>query len=334
MSDSLNQGSLGSGSVENDENGSSLENTSSPYGSISQSSTPENDDKINTTAYSESDAFIQNFITNTGNTIIHPYTITILVIIGLIIYVKNSINPDPFNTNSGLENIVWTLIFSVLFIDILHYYFNIHISTIVQNTYEFILDIFKFIKDFLFRAFGIDQVIDSGSSVNGSSVNGSSVNEPILDEEVFHIPGNKYTFTEADGLCKAFGARLASYDEIESAYNKGGEWCSYGWSEGQMAYFPTQKSTFNELQKYPKQKNNCGRPGVNGGYMANPYIKFGVNCYGMKPDMKNKDEKYMKASETRVHKTNNINNGSNSQTTDNVTVASFNTTDWNQYERM
>ena len=228
------------------------------------------------------------------------------------------------------------VIFAVLFIDVLHYYFNIHISTIVQNTYEFILDIFKFIKDFLFRAFGIDQVIDNsssdnGSSVNGSSVNGSSVNEPILDEEVFHIPGNKYTFTEADGLCKAFGARLASYDEIESAYNKGGEWCSYGWSEGQMAYFPTQKSTFNELQKYPEQKNNCGRPGVNGGYMANPYIKFGVNCYGMKPDMKNKDEKYMKASETRVH---NTNNGSTSQNTDNVIVAGFNTTDWNQFQRM
>jgi hypothetical protein len=152
-----------------------------------------------------------------------------------------------------------------------------------------------------------------------------------LDEEVFHIPGNKYTFTEADGLCKAFGSRLASYDEIESAYNKGGEWCSYGWSEGQMAYFPTQKSTFNELQKYPKQKNNCGRPGVNGGYMANPYIKFGVNCYGLKPDMKNKDEKYMKASETRVH---NTNNDSTSQNTDNVIVAGFNTTDWNQFQRM
>ena len=201
----------------------------------------------------------------------------------------------------------------------------------MQNTYEFILDIFKFIKDFLFRAFGVDQVIVNGSSENGSSVNGSPENEPILDEEVFHIPGNKYTFTEADGLCKAFGARLASYDEVESAYNKGGEWCSYGWSEGQMAYFPTQKSTFNELQKYPEQKNNCGRPGVNGGYMANPYIKFGVNCYGMKPDMKNKDKIYMKASETRVH---NINNGSNSQNTDNVIVAGFNTTDWNQYERM
>ena len=33
----------------------------------------------------------------------------------------------------------------------------------------------------------------------------------------------------------------------------------------------------------PKTKNNCGRPGVNGGYIDNPYIKFGVNCYGKKP---------------------------------------------------
>ena len=101
-----------------------------------------------------------------------------------------------------------------------------------------------------------------------------------------------------------------------------------------MAYFPTQKDTFNQLQKYPDQKNNCGRPGVNGGYMANPYIKFGVNCYGIKPEMSNKDERYMKASETRVHKRNNVNNGNNSQNIDNVIVASFNTKDWNQYQRM
>ena len=189
------------------------------------------------------------------------------------------------------------------------------------------MDVTLAIKDFLFTLFGIDQVANEIS--NGSSEETNS--SPIETEEVFHIPGNKYTYTEADGLCKAFGARLANYDEIENAYSKGGEWCSYGWSEGQMAYFPTQKDTFNQLQKYPEQKNNCGRPGVNGGYMANPYIKFGVNCYGMKPEMKNKDEKYMKASETRVHKRN---NGNNSQNVDNVIVASFNTKDWNQYQRM
>ena len=27
----------------------------------------------------------------------------------------------------------------------------------------------------------------------------------------------------------------------------------------------------------------CGNPGINGGYFANPDLKFGVNCYGIKP---------------------------------------------------
>jgi hypothetical protein len=71
--------------------------------------------------------------------------------------------------------------------------------------------------------------------------------------------------------------------EIENSYNNGAEWCNYGWSEGQMAYFPTQKSTWNELQKDDRLKNICGRPGVNGGYMLNPNIKFGANCFGVKP---------------------------------------------------
>jgi len=108
--------------------------------------------------------------------------------------------------------------------------------------------------------------------------------KPTTNEEVFNIGNNKYTYEDAQSICKSYGARLATYDEIETAYNKGAEWCSYGWSEGQMAYFPTQKATWAELQKDEKRKNDCGRPGVNGGYMANPYLRFGVNCYGKKPD--------------------------------------------------
>ena len=27
----------------------------------------------------------------------------------------------------------------------------------------------------------------------------------------------------------------------------------------------------------------CGKPGLNGGYFSNPQLKFGVNCYGVKP---------------------------------------------------
>jgi hypothetical protein len=50
-----------------------------------------------------------------------------------------------------------------------------------------------------------------------------------------------------------------------------------------MALFPTQKSTWQLLQKNTKTQNNCGRPGINGGYIDNPYMRFGVNCYGQKP---------------------------------------------------
>jgi len=102
--------------------------------------------------------------------------------------------------------------------------------------------------------------------------------------EVFNIGVNKYTYEDAQSICKSYDARLATYDEIEAAYNNGAEWCNYGWSEGQMAYFPTQKATWTELQKDPARKNDCGRPGVNGGYMVNPYLRFGVNCYGKKPE--------------------------------------------------
>jgi hypothetical protein len=37
------------------------------------------------------------------------------------------------------------------------------------------------------------------------------------------------------------------------------------------------------LQKSPNHKNDCGRPGINGGYMENPNTRFGVNCFGVKP---------------------------------------------------
>jgi hypothetical protein len=94
-----------------------------------------------------------------------------------------------------------------------------------------------------------------------------------------------------------YGAQLATYDQLEDAYNKGAEWCNYGWSDGQMAYFPTQKSTWMKLQKDKKRKNNCGRPGINGGYMGNPNLKFGVNCYGKKPQPSPSDLTRMNAVE-------------------------------------
>ena len=49
-----------------------------------------------------------------------------------------------------------------------------------------------------------------------------------------------------------------------------------------MILFPTQKKTSNKLQTIDCHENDCGRPGINGGYIENTKAKFGVNCYGVK----------------------------------------------------
>ena len=129
----------------------------------------------------------------------------------------------------------------------------------------------------------------------------ANVVKPPPKREVFNISNNLYTYDDAKAVCQVFDARLATYDEVEGAYNDGGEWCNYGWTEGQMALFPTQKKTWNELQNHPEHKNSCGRPGVNGGYMENSKLSFGVNCFGIKPDASANDLAMMAANKDRIH---------------------------------
>jgi hypothetical protein len=109
------------------------------------------------------------------------------------------------------------------------------------------------------------------------------VQELKIKREVFNIPDNTYTYDDAKAVCAAYGADLATYDQIETAYKEGGEWCNYGWSDKQMALFPTQKATWDKLQKIKGHEHDCGRPGINGGFIDNKNIQFGVNCYGYKP---------------------------------------------------
>ena len=103
-------------------------------------------------------------------------------------------------------------------------------------------------------------------------------------EQVFHISNQDYTFKQAQCKCESYNAKLANYAQLVEAYNKGADWCSYGWSDGQTAYYPTQKC--NWLKKSKRERVKCGKPGVNGGFFPDPYLKFGVNCYGKKPEGK------------------------------------------------
>lgn len=102
-------------------------------------------------------------------------------------------------------------------------------------------------------------------------------------QEVFNISNNVFKYDDAHAVCRAVGARLATLDEVKEAYRNGADWCNYGWTEGQMAVYPTQKETWVKLQQGPEEhRKDCGVVGINGGYFDNKNLRFGVNCYGVK----------------------------------------------------
>jgi hypothetical protein len=161
-----------------------------------------------------------------------------------------------------LEIILWSVFIILLIINGFQYFFNVNITA--------------GIKDLFTDKPKIDLTIQQPPGE-------SAVPQIKLVKEVYNIPDNKYTYDDAKAICQAYGGGLATYDQVESVYNKGAEWCNYGWSDDQMILFPTQKKTWDKLQTIEGHKNDCGRPGINGGRVDNPNARFGVNCYGYKP---------------------------------------------------
>ena len=63
--------------------------------------------------------------------------------------------------------------------------------------------------------------------------------------------------------------------------------------DNQLALYPIQKKTYNKLQTKKGHEHDCGRPGINGGYISDKNIEYGVNCYGKKPIITNIERKMM-----------------------------------------
>jgi hypothetical protein len=212
------------------------------------------------------------------------FIILFLIIIAyLILFSSLGNNKDVTNgsnnDNNGNEsNIMGIIIIVILILLILvnafQYFFSVNVSAYVKGLFT--------------KNKEIDIVIDQ------TRYQPSSVPEIKFRKQVFNIPGNYYNYENAKALCQAYGSDLATYTQIENSYKKGGEWCNYGWSDGQMALFPTQQNTFNNLQNIKGHEHDCGRPGINGGYIANPEVRFGVNCYGNKPRITDEEEDMMK----------------------------------------
>lgn len=249
--------------------------------------------KSNTNYSMDSNSQMTSIYDYTNNLLTTPSFFIILVII-VVIYIyffitlgRNKSNDSIFGSstnndnNSNIGSNILTIIIICIFIFLflvngLQYFFGINIVASIQKIFS--------------NQPEINIAITNPNPNPGLS---TLVPEIKIKKQVFNIPGNNYEFTDAKALCNAYGADLANYKQIEDSYNNGAEWCNYGWSDGQMALFPTQQKTFDGLQKIPNHENDCGRPGINGGFMANPGLKFGVNCYGYKPTMTEEEEDLM-----------------------------------------
>jgi hypothetical protein len=243
------------------------------------------------------------YIPNTIYNFLNNESIIIVIIIVIIIYAfiyfglgksvnnkSSSINNDNF-TDIGIDSSSVIIIFKYVFFIFLIIFFLLLFLFIFHHLSPNILNysVFTNLTNFFTTTPKIDILVDQGP------VGKSKPPVPKIKayKQVFNIPGNYYNYTDAQTLCQAYGSRLADYSEIENAYGKGAEWCNYGWSQDQMALFPTQAETYKNLQNIPGHEHDCGRPGVNGGYIANPNVRFGVNCFGYKPEMTAIEEELM-----------------------------------------
>ena len=256
----------------------------------------------------QGDGYNDDILQFAGNTLFSGGSLLILFIALIaIVILFSTLGNDVSNTYSiqQSDDTKTTNLFLIMFVAIL-----LIIAIMGGIRYFFGTSIYASVNNLFASDPEIDIVIDHKTvpEPDGDDEQTDDEEDPsrstgtIPQEQVFNIPGNYYGYETAKNMCTAYGARLASYDEVEDAYENGGEWCNYGWSDGQMALFPTQKGTYDKLQKIPGHENDCGRPGINGGYMANPHVKYGINCYGVKPPIDD-DERFLMENSSPYPKT-------------------------------
>jgi len=233
-----------------------------------------------------------------NNFAINPIVFVIILLVFIIYFVlfyslgnNGSSDGDSFiglnsDNNNQTTKIISILVVGILIvlilINVFQYFFNINVTAYLSNLFT--------------NKPEVNVVVDQQGSTSLIDYQPAPVPEIKFKKQVFNIPGNYYNYEDAKAICKAYGSDLANYKQVEDAYKNGAEWCNYGWSEGQMILFPTQQNTFDNLQKIEGHEHDCGRPGINGGYIANPNIKYGVNCYGNKPKITSEEEELMKIS--------------------------------------
>lgn len=210
----------------------------------------------------------------------NPFVLVVLILIIIVYYILFSFlgkfgndsdeDDDEKGGSAIIEAILWGLFIVLIFVNGLSYFFNINVITELKNLFSQEPEI------------NITNVVDTTDISMGVS-------------EVYHIPGNQFTYNDANAICNAFDSDLATLDQLKNAQKQGASWCSYGWSKDHLALYPTSQNSWNFLQSKEGREYDCGIPGINGGYLPNNNIKLGANCYGVKPKESELDSEYLKS---------------------------------------
>jgi len=181
------------------------------------------------------------------------------------------------NQYSALELILLVFFVSVIVLIGINYFFGVEITSTLSS----LLSKPKVNIDIV-DSTNVKPSSSSFNSTSNKNLNETNQNETVKSNipETYHINGN-FDYSMSRSVCKAYNATLATLDQIKDTYKKGGEWCDYGWSEDEMVLYPTQESSWKKYQEGNKQQ--CGIPGINGGYNTYLNQQLGVNCYGVKP---------------------------------------------------
>jgi hypothetical protein len=104
----------------------------------------------------------------------------------------------------------------------------------------------------------------------------AALSAAIVNPEVYQIQG-KYNQGQALSACQKFNGTLATNSQLTDSFNKGSQWCSWGWLADPLS------------SGYPMQDVNL--PGCNDASFkkvyqntsTDPNTQYSATCYGIKP---------------------------------------------------
>ena len=279
--------------------------------------------------YDASSSLVKNVLLNPVVVII----VTVVILLYLVLFssigtgeqIGEQIGEQPSTGRSVLDIILIAIFVILVLINAFAYFYNLNFTASIKS---------------LFSPTKLDIKVKSSSDVSLNSVataapfstTVSKANRLSYKQQVYHLPGNTYSYDNAKAVCKVYGGKLANISQIQAAYKQGADWCSLGWTDGQYVTYPTQTTKWNYLQTIKGQEYSCGMPGVNGTYVANKNTLYGANCYGVKPTINSNNAAYMKSTAIPPTTTNErnfnakVNNWKNKKNS--ILIAPFNSSTW------